>query len=370
MKAALLAGVERPMELAELPDPRPRRGEVLVEVAGCGVCHTDLHVIRGEVAFPTPAVLGHEISGIVAETGAGVDDLERGTRVACSFIMPCGECRHCVRGWEDLCESFFTHNRLAGRLYDGESRLVGQDGQPIAMYSMAGLAEYAVVPATATFRLPDGIRLNDAAVLGCSVFTAYGAARNVADLRPTETVAVVAAGGVGLNIVQLSAAFGASKIIAIDLGEDKLALARELGATDTVNAQTEDPVQAVRTLTGGRGVDVAFEALGSAQTAKTAIDIVDDGGRVVLVGIAPAGVTAEIDIAKVVRRKINILGSYGGRARRDMPAVLALAAAGKVRLDRLITDRFDLDHAEVAYRRLAQRDIVGRGIIDVTEPTP
>ncbi|WP_020578847.1 zinc-binding dehydrogenase [Actinopolymorpha alba] len=365
MRASVLREVGADLGVEALADPRPGYGEVLVEVAACGVCHTDLHVMKGEVAFPAPCVLGHEITGHVAELGAGVSGLNVGDRVACSFIMPCGRCRHCVRGHEDLCETFFAFNRLKGTLYDGTSRLADLDGKPIAMYSMGGLAEYAVVPATDVFPLPAGLDLNNAAILGCSVFTSYGAVKNVARLGVGESVAVVAVGGIGLNIVQMAAAFGASTIVAVDVSAEKLALARELGATHVVDASEEDAVARVREITGGRGVDVAFEALGAATTVETAIGSVDDGGRVVLVGIAPAGVTARLNIAHVVRRKIQILGSYGARARTDMPAVLELAATGRIQVDPLITDRFDLDGAGAAYRALDERRIVGRAVVDV-----
>jgi succinate semialdehyde reductase (NADPH) len=369
MRAAVLAGVGERLMIQEIPRPVPRYGEVLVEVSACGVCHTDLHVIRGEVAFPSPCVLGHEITGVIAEVGPGVQELTVGTPVACSFIMPCGKCRHCVRGWEDLCETFFSYNRLAGTLYDGESRLVDDTGAPLAMYSMGGLSEFAVVPATDVFPLPPELVGNDSAILGCSVFTSYGAVKNVANVGVGDTVAVVAVGGIGLNIVQMAAAFGASTIVAIDISADKLELARSMGATHTVDSSAVDAVAAVRGLTGGRGVDVAFEALGSAPTVETAIEVVDDGGRVVLVGIAPAGVTAKLDIARIVRRKINVLGSYGARARTDMPKVIDLVASGKLRVDRLITDRFTLDDAGEAYDRLGRREIVGRAVIDVKPRT-
>jgi succinate semialdehyde reductase (NADPH) len=154
MRAAVLPAVNASMVIEDIPKPEPRMGEVLVEVAACGVCHTDLHVIKDEVPFPFPCVLGHEISGYVSELGPGVRGFEHGDRVVGSFIMPCGSCRHCARGNEDLCESFFSYNRLEGTLYDGETRLARSDGSPVWMYSMAGLAEYCVVPATAVFHLP------------------------------------------------------------------------------------------------------------------------------------------------------------------------------------------------------------------------
>src|SRR5574341_2086633 len=159
MKAAILEQVGGPLVIEDVPEPQPRLGEVLVKVAACGVCHTDLHVVKGEVKFPLPAVLGHEISGTVEAVAADVTGLKRGDRVVGSFIMACGRCVHCVRGRDDLCETFFAMNRLRGTLYDGESRLARKDGTPIAMYSMAGLAEYAVVPATGVFPLPGGFAL-------------------------------------------------------------------------------------------------------------------------------------------------------------------------------------------------------------------
>ena len=207
--------------------------------------------MKGEVAFPTPCVLGHEISGIVEEVGPGVTAVRPGDRVVAAFIMPCGTCRHCVRGRDELCETFFAYNRLRGTLYDGTTRLARADGTPIAMYSMAGLAEYSVVPATDVFPVPESIELASAAVLGCAVFTAYGAVAHAGAVRPRDRVAVVAVGGVGLNIVALARVFGAQQVIAVDVAAEKLEAALALGATDVVNAADGDPIAAVRELTGG-----------------------------------------------------------------------------------------------------------------------
>jgi succinate semialdehyde reductase (NADPH) len=369
MRAVVLDTAPGQLRLAELARPEPGPGEVLVEVAACGVCHTDLHVVKGEVAFPAPCVLGHEISGVVAETGPGVAGVAVGARVACSFIMPCGTCRHCVRGHEDLCETFFAQNRLRGTLYDGTTRLAREDGSPVWMYSMAGLAEYAVVPATDVFAVPDGVPLVDAAVLGCSVFTAYGALCNVARLRLGETVAVVAVGGVGSNIVPLARAMGASVVVAVDRVEEKLAAASALGATHVVNAQTEDVAARVAEITGGHGVDVAFEVLGRPETFELALSLLGDGGRAVMVGIAPAGATGQIEITRLVRRKLQILGSYGARARTDMPALLRLVAQGVVRPGQVITRRYPLEATAEAYAALDRGEIVGRAVIEIRQMT-
>lgn len=345
--------------------PDPQAGEVLVKVAACGVCHSDLHVMKGEIDFPMPCVLGHEVSGVVSELGVGVTNVAVNDPVVCSFIMPCGDCFYCWRGREELCEKFFTLNRLKGQLYNGSSRLSRADGSPVAMYSMGGLAEFAVVPATDVFRLPPSIPLGDAAVLGCAMFTAYGAVRHAGDIRPGDTVVVVAAGGVGSSIVQLSRAFGAAAIIAVDLDDGKLAAAKALGATHTINARDTDPRTEVLEITGGRGVDVAFEAFGNPSTFATAVSVLRDGGRAVIVGLAPSTASASIPINQLVRRELTIRGSYGARPRADMPALIEMASRGLIDLTGAVTQRYELNDVEESYRRLDAGSIIGRAIIEL-----
>jgi S-(hydroxymethyl)glutathione dehydrogenase/alcohol dehydrogenase len=365
MRAAVLDAVGGGLHVEDVPQPAPRTGEILVKVSACGVCHTDLHVIKGEVGFPMPCVLGHEVAGSVAALGPGVSGPSVGTKVACSFIMPCGTCRFCAQGRDDVCETFFGMNRLRGTLYDGETRLQRTDGTPLWMYSMAGLAEYCVVPATDVFPLPEGVKLHESAILGCAVFTAYGAVRNSADLHTGETVAIVAVGGVGMNLVQMTRAFGASRIIAVDIQDEKLEMARRLGATDVVNGAREDAVKAVRELTGGSGVDVSFEALGRAETFVQASEMLRDGGRMVAIGIAPGTTTAPLEITRLVRRSQRVIGSYGARTRTDMPAVLDLAARGAIKAEDVVTERFPLDQVDAAYRKLAAGQIAGRAIVQI-----
>lgn len=330
MKAAVLSEVGGQLAIEDIPQPQPKAGEVLVKVTACGVCHTDLHVIKGEVKFPMPCVLGHEISGVVEEIASDVKKTRTGESVVCSFIMPCGVCAYCVRGRDDLCETFFAMNRLKGTLYDGESRLSRSDGSTLAMYSMGGLAEYAVVPASDVFPAPANVPLTDACILGCAMMTAYGAVKNQAKVQPSDSVAVVGVGGVGSNVIQVAKAFGAGQIIAVDVRDDKLAAAKALGATHSVNASQGDPVATVNALTDGRGVDVAIEALGRPETVVNAFMMTRDGGRVVVIGIAPGTTTAGIEITRLVCRGIQLMGSYGSRVRTDLPEVLALAAHGQV----------------------------------------
>jgi succinate semialdehyde reductase (NADPH) len=363
MKAAVLPAVGASMVIEDIPVPAPRDGEVLLRVRACGVCHTDLHVVKGEVKFPVPAVLGHEVSGVVEAVGPGVAGVERGARVVASFIMPCNRCRFCAVGRDDLCETFFALNRLKGVLYDGHSRLARADGTPLAMYSMAGLAEYCVVPATDVFRVPEGLALEDSCILGCAIMTAYGAVKHQAALRAAETVAVVGTGGVGSNVIQLARLVGATRIIAVDVRPEKLEAARRLGATDGVDASAGDPVAEVRRLTGGEGVDVAFEALGRPETVTAAFKMARDGGRVVVIGIAAGATPAPIEITHLVRRGIRLQGSYGARVRGDMPEIVALAAAGQISVTQPISRRYRLDQAAEAYQALDRGEITGRAIV-------
>jgi succinate semialdehyde reductase (NADPH) len=362
MRAAVLEEPGAPLTIEEIPVPSPQPGEVLVRVQACGVCHTDLHVIKGDVAFPTPAVLGHELAGEVVD--ANGSSLEQGAAVVTSFIMPCTTCRYCAAGRDDLCETFFAMNRLNGTLYDGTSRLSRADGSPLAMYSMAGLAEYAVVPKSAVYPRPAGLEPAEAAILGCAFFTAYGAVRHGAGVVPGDRVAVIGAGGVGTSILQVASAFGAAQVIAVDIQQDKLELARDCGATDVVDASASDPVEAVRELSSG-GVDVAFEAIGLPRTVVAATEMVRDGGRVVAVGIGAKGATAPVEITRIVRRSITLTGSYGARVRQDMPQVVKLAELGRLRPGAVVTRRYRLEEAEEAYAALDRGEIQGRAVIVV-----
>jgi len=366
MRAAVLEDDRPALRVMEIPTPRPRSGEALIKVAACGVCHTDLHVVKSEVAFPRPAVLGHEVSGTIVEIGEGTADtrgLSVGDPVVGAFIMPCTECEACRRGRDDLCANFFGQNRLRGTLYDGTSRLSMPDGSFLAMYSMGGLAEYSVVPLSALARRPDGLDPVASAIIGCAAFTSYGAVHRAAQLEPGESVAVVAVGGVGSGVLQAAKAAGADPVIAIDVADDKLEAATRLGATHTVNSRDADVKAAVRELTGGRGVDVAFEALGRPATFRQAVDILADGGRMIAIGIAAGAATAEIEITPLVRRGYTVRGSFGARTRQDLPAVVDLVASGQLDVAGVVTRHYRLDEADEAYQALARGEITGRAVV-------
>lgn len=367
MRAAVWRKAGDPMNLDVIATPVPKRDEVLVKVQACGVCHSDLHVLDGAIPFPAPAVLGHEISGTVAALGPDTQasHIRVGQQVSGAFLMPCGRCANCAEGRDDLCTPFFEQNRLKGRLYDGSSRLHDLDGQSISMYSMGGLAEYAVLPVTSVAPIQQGMEMTPAAILGCAGLTAYGAVRRAADLRLGESVAVVAVGGVGSNLVQLARAFGASNVIAVDVDDAKLAAATRLGATTAVNSRTTDARQAVLDATDGRGVDVAFEALGAPQTFELALNLLAPGGRMVPVGLGLAGQSAPVEINLMVRRSLRIVANYGARTRTDLPAVIDLAARGVLRYQDVVTRQFDLHQVNEAYDALRSGTITGRAVVTV-----
>ncbi len=365
MRAAVLRAIGAPMVIEEVPVPVPRRGEALIRVTACGVCHTDLHVAKGEVAFPMPCVLGHEISGVVAALGPETAGFQVGDPVVCSFIMPCGYCEQCVVGRDDLCDTFFRMNRLRGTLYDGETRLHRASGEPLAMYSMGGLAEFAVVPGTDVFAAPRSVHLADACILGCAVMTAYGALKHQAEIGPGQTLAVVGIGGIGSSVVQIARSLGATRIIAVDVRDDKLAEAKGLGATDCINAAKENPVERLAELTNGRGADVAVEALGRPETVRNAFMMTKDGGRTVVIGIGAGPAAAPIEITRLVRRGIQLRGSYGCRVRSDMPEVIRLAGAGGVNVSGTISRRFRLEDVNEALAALNRGEIIGRAIIEL-----
>lgn len=363
MKAAVLPAVRTPLRIEDLRHPEPREDEVRIRISACGVCHSDLHIATGDLPFPLPAVLGHEISGLVDTVGAGVRGIRPGDRVVSSFIMPCGDCPSCARGRDDLCETYFAMNRVKGVLYDGKSRLFRPDGTPVAMQMMGGMAEYAIVPDTDVFPLPPSLPLEESCILGCALMTAYGAVKNAAQIREGQSVAVIGAGGVGSNVIAMARVAGARQIIAVDVRTDKLEAARAMGATETIDARSPEPLGQLQSLTRGRGVDVAFEAIGRPETVLQALQMACDGGRVVLIGVAPMDAVAPIGITRLVRRGLQIVGSFGCRVRTDMPELIALAAAGRIHVGASVTRCYRLDQVNEAFLALERGEIVGRAIV-------
>lgn len=340
---------KEPLAVEEVDIDKPREGEVLLRVRSAGVCHSDLYVLEGATPVPTPLVPGHEAVAVVEEVGPGVDRFAPGDVVVTSFIWPCGRCRNCASGRENLCERF-AEVRLKGVLLDGTTRLKLGDGTPLRVFLGGLWAEEAVVPASALAKLPRSLHDRpEMAMLGCAYLTAYGAVVNTGSVQPGDVVAVVGTGGVGLAAVQMARAMGA-RVIAVGRNPEKLKLAREMGA-EIVDVR-DGAVEAVKKLTDGRGADVVIEAVGTDSTVDLSVEIAAPGGRVVLVGLMPVGHKAPVHVARVVRGGIALLGSYGARPRVDLPKVVTLVERGLLRPDLLARDFFKLEEVNEAVEAL------------------
>jgi S-(hydroxymethyl)glutathione dehydrogenase/alcohol dehydrogenase len=351
-EAAVLWQPGGPVEVAEVDLAPPRESEVLVQIAACGVCASDLHVVDGRLPEPLPLVLGHEASGVVAEVGPGVEALAPGDHVVLALVPSCGECAECRRGRPNFCE---VGARMAatGTLADGTSRL-SLNGTTLHHFnSVSSFARHAVVPASVAVKIRTDVALDTAALIGCAVLTGCGAVMNTAGVEEGATVAVWGCGGVGANVVQAARLAGAAQIVAVDVCPEKLEFARALGATDVVlSAPDVDVVAAVKDVTTG-GPDYAFEAIGTEATIQQAWEAAGPRATVVVVGIMPKGSTLTIDPWQFFAEK-TLKGSFLGsaRIREDIPRLVDLYAAGELQLDALVERRISLAELPDAFERL------------------
>jgi S-(hydroxymethyl)glutathione dehydrogenase / alcohol dehydrogenase len=350
--AAVLWEVGKPVEILEIDLAPPRDGEVLVDIAACGLCASDLHVVEGALPEPLPLVLGHEASGVVVETGPGVDSVAPGDHVVLALVPSCGTCSECRRGRPNFCE---TGARMAasGTLADGTSRLSVNGSVLHHFNSVSSFAGHAVVPESIAVRIRPDVPLAEAALIGCSVLTGWGAVMNTAGVEEGATVAVWGCGGVGLSIVQGARLAGAAEIVAVDVRPEKLERALELGATQVLEAgRDREVIAAVKDLTAG-GPDYSFEAIGSEATVQQAWQAAGPRGTVVVVGILPKGSTLTIDPWEFFAEK-TLKGSFLGSAdvRADIPRLVDLYVAGELELGGIISHRIGLDELPAAFDRL------------------
>jgi S-(hydroxymethyl)glutathione dehydrogenase / alcohol dehydrogenase len=338
MKAAVFHAPNQPLTIEEVAVNKPGPREVLLRTAFAGLCHSDLHFIEGLYPIPTPAVLGHESSAIVEAVGEGVTYVKPGDHVITCLSVFCGTCPQCLTGHPNLCE-----NTEIKMLPGVARRLSWKGGEQINQFAnLSSFSEQMLVHENALVKIEPDIPLDRAALVGCGVITGVGAVLNTAKVEPGSTVAVIGCGGVGLSAVNGAALAGAERIIAIDTVASKLEVARELGATDTLNASNADPVRAVRDMTGG-GVHYSFEALGTKTTAEQAFQILRAGGTATIIGMVPFGVKIELHGADFLReRKIQGTSMGGNRFRVDMPRLLSLWRQGRLKLDHLISGKLKL----------------------------
>ncbi len=361
MRASVLYEQGKPLGVEDLELESPRTGEVLVRMVASGVCHSCLHAADGSwKGVPVPIVLGDEGAGVVEEVGPGVDGLVPGDPVILSWAPTCGRCHYCVIGRPNLCE-----RRQPGRgvLPDGTTRM-SLRGRPVYHYGhVATYASQTVVHESCAIRIDRSMPLDRAALIGCSVMTGVGAVINTAAVPPGASMAVFGVGGVGLNVVQGGALVAAHPVIAVDVKAAKLEHARGLGASHTIDAAREDPVAVIRRITR-LGADYTFVAVGDTRAVSQAIDALAPGGTCVLIGVPETGATVPMDVRPLVTGERVIRGSsYGGaRTREDLPRLVSLYLAGKLKVDQLITRRYGLDEANEAFRALAAGELA-RGLI-------
>lgn len=353
----------RPLSMEEVDLAPPGPGEVLVKIAAAGLCHSDLSVINGDRPRPMPMVLGHEAAGVVESVGVGVDDLARGDHVVLVFVPSCGHCPPCSEGRPALCEPAAAAN-VAGTLLGGARRL-SRNGTPINhLLGCAAFAEYATVSRRSLVKVDPELPLTEAALFGCAVLTGVGAVVNTAQIRAGATTAVIGLGGVGLASVLGARAAGARQIVAVDLSDAKLELAKSLGATHAFNASAPDTVEKIREATKG-GVEYAFELAGSVRALETAYKVTRRGGMTITAGLPPPAATMPLPPLNLVAEERTLKGSYIGTCvpTRDIPRYVDLYRQDRLPVDRLMTGTLKLDQVNEGFDLLHEGKAVRQVIV-------
>ena len=364
MKAAILTAQNTPLEIADDVElAAPQKGEVRVRIAASGVCHSDVSCQNGTIPMMPPAVLGHEGAGIVEEVGEGVTRVQPGDHVVLTFVPQCRECFYCKRDQGYACDEYSKVG--GGGLLDGTRRLTRGTTQLGQMSFLGTFAEAAVVPEICLVKIDKDIPLKAAALIGCGVQTGVGAALNTANIRKGDAVAVIGCGGVGLNVIQGARIAGADKIIAVDLMQSKLDMAKEFGATDFVNAGEGNAIAEVQRLTNERGADVVFEVIGLGPTIDQAINMTRKAGECVLVGVPRLDVMMNLNAAFTFLYGVKTIKGcwYGStNADKDVPKLLDLYKKGELKLDELISREIKLEDVNEAFDAM-QAGEVARSVI-------
>lgn len=358
MGAPMPYAQSRPLQIQQVELDPPGRDEVLVKIAAAGLCHSDLSVINGSRPRPMPMAIGHEAAGVVAQVGPGVTDLAPGDHVVMVFMPSCGHCQPCSQGRPALCEPGAVANGK-GELLTGGVRLHEAAGHVHHHLGCSAFAEYAVVSRRSLVPIDKSVPLSVAALFGCAVLTGVGAVVNTARVQAGESVAVVGLGGVGLAAVLGARAAGASRIIAVDLSPEKLALAKDLGATGTVDGRAPDAIEQVKALTGG-GADFVFEFAGSARALENAYRMTRRGGTTVTAGLPAPDAVLPVNIVSLVAEERTVKGSYIGTCVpvRDVPRYVELYKAGRLPVDRLMSGQIRLEDINAGFDRLHEGSVV------------
>jgi len=337
------------VETILVPDPGP--GEVLVRIQACGVCHTDLHYREGAITNDFPFLLGHEASGMVEKVGPNVTNVAPGDFVILAWRAPCGTCRSCLRGRPWYC--FASRN--------AQQKMTRQDGTPLsAAIGIGAFAELALVAAGQAVKVNPAARPEAAGLVGCGIMAGLGAAINTGGVSRGDSVAVIGCGGVGNAAIAGAKLAGAHTIIGVDVDDRKLEWAKQFGATHTINSRHTDPVQAIRDLTGGNGVNVAIEAVGRPETYTQAFHARDHAGTVVLVGVPGPEMKIELPLLEVFGRGGALKASWYGDClpTRDFPMFIDLYLQGRLDLDRFVSETITLDKVEEAFHKMERGEVL------------
>jgi len=362
-KAAVLETYGTPLVIDELELDGPREKEVLIEYKAAGLCHSDLSILKGILRMPPlPCVAGHEGAGVVKEVGPGVTRVKPDDHVLAMWVPTCGQCYYCLRGQPYLCAE--KDKARAGTMLDGTYRLTRGGKNMQMMMGVGTFSQYNVLNELSVTPIDADIPFEVASITGCAVMTGVGAVLKKAKVAPGSSVAVIGIGGIGINVIQGAVLANATKIIAIDLLDNKLEWARQFGATHTINSSKEDPVEKVLALTGGIGADYAFEAIGLADTAVTTYKLVRRGGDAVFLGVPGMEVNVSLPQFQFPLMEKSALGSYygSGNLRVDLITLLDLFKAGRLKLAELITSRYSLEDINTGFADMeAGKNI--RGVI-------
>jgi S-(hydroxymethyl)glutathione dehydrogenase / alcohol dehydrogenase len=364
MKAAVLHNFNEALKVESIDVQEPQAGEVLVKVAASGICHSDLHVVRGDLPMPTPIILGHEGAGVVEKVGPGVTSVEVGDHVVLSWVSYCGKCFFCGKGDFHLCEAS-AQAAFAGGMQDGSSRF-RMNGTSVHHFAgVSSFGEYTVVAEHAAIPIRKDAPLDAASLVGCGVMTGVGAVINTAKVEAGQSMVVFGCGGVGLNCIQGGALVGAEKVIAVDLLDSKLKMAEEFGATHLINASKGDAIDQVRALTpNNRGVDWAFEVIGSPAIVTQCFMTLRRGGKVVVVGVPKLTDQICVPGFSLPLEEKGLIGSTYGSAkmRTDMPRLIDLFMAGKLKINELISRRVGVGDINESFSRMEKGE-VARSVI-------
>ncbi len=354
MKAAVFHGPHQPLTIEQVDIDTPQDHEVLMRTAATGVCHSDLHFVDGFYPFPTPAILGHEAAGVVEKVGSAVTYLKPGDHVISCPSVFCGYCEDCMSGHPNRCS-----NRQATQRAKTDKPRLSQGGKPVRQFAdLSTYAEKMLVHENALVKITNEMPLDRAALIGCGVTTGVGAVLNTAKIEPGSTVAVFGCGGVGISAIQGALLAGARKIIAVDQFENKLAMAKRFGATDTVDGSHTDAIEAIKGMTGGAGVDYSFEAVGNKKLAEQCFDCIKPGGTATIIGMIPVGQKLELDGPKfLTERKIQGTMMGGNRFRIDMPRYIDFYLQKRLNLDDMISKRARLEDVNEAFRAMKAGEV-------------